>query len=228
MLKTEQIGAGKRRTVNEMSPIKHLLICACAASLAVVSQASLVANFDSFSEGGGVDQITDGGITFSNVFRHQGGYTNFTIEDASLTLSGPGFSPPNALAFGGYLIGGGAAFGAFGGMDFTSGTLATKVSLELWTLPLDMGGNTVTLTGYRNGVVVNTDSFTFGNSFSPVHRQFALPTDDYDFFHLGSDGPSVSGDSFILVDNVTVNAVPEPLLTVAFGTLLLAGARRKK
>lgn len=195
--------------------------------LSTVAHADLVATFDGFTEGDVFDSFSDGGIFFSNVFRHQDPYTNFAIEDASAAGLGTGFSPPNVLGFGGYLVGPGVAFGAFGGLTFTAGH-ARSASLELWSLPLNMGGNTITLTGYRNGFVVNTDSFAVPNSFSILHYRFQLPDDDYDTFKLTSDGPTVQGDSFIDIDNVTVAAVPEPTSMAALGLGALALLRRRR
>lgn len=200
-----------------------LLALSCLASAA---QADLIANFDGFSEGQVFDTFTDGGIYFSDVYRHQTSYTNFAIEDASAgQLSG--YSFPNALGFGGYIVGPGVAFGAFGGMTFTAGQ-ATTAGLDIWTFPLDMGGNTLTLTGYFGAAVVDSISVTVPNSFSILHYRLDLPVDNYDSFKLTSNGPAVQGDSFIDVDNVTVAAVPEPTTLVALGLGLATLIRRRR
>lgn len=208
----------------------RILLLVAGVAVATASQAALIANFDSFSEGDVFDTFTDGGITFSNVFRHQTSYTNFAIENASNGELGGNFSSPNVLGFGGYVPGGGVAFGAFGGLTFSAGN-ATSAGLDLWTFPLNMGGNTITLTGYKQGQVVNSDSYlvpTFSTSI--LYHRFDLSNDDYDLFKLTSDGPSVQGDSFIDIDNVQVqtSAVPEPAVVAGLGLGLLAVRRRRK
>lgn len=207
--------------------LRSLLSLALLAAIGSTARADMVANFDSFSEGQWFDTFIDNGIRFHSVFRHQGGYTNFAFEDAT---GGDlaGYTAPNALGFGGYVPGSGVAFGAFGGMTFTSDTEATTAGLDLWTFPLDMGGNTLTLQGFKDGNLVDSVSYTFGNSFTVLHRRLDLPTDTYDTFKLVSSGPSVMGDSFIDVDNVTVAAVPEPATLAALGLGVAALLKRRR
>ncbi|MBS1723040.1 MAG: PEP-CTERM sorting domain-containing protein [Armatimonadetes bacterium] len=206
----------------------HLFVSCLATLLACSARAVLVADFDSFNEGEVFDQFSQNGITFFGVSRHQGGYTNFAIEDASGTLFGPGFSAPNALGFGGYMPGPFAAFGAFGEMSFTAGAESNYAIADAWALPLDMGGNTVSLVGYKDGAVVNREDHVFQSSSTPLYWRFTLPSDTYDIFKLESFGPSVSGDSFLLVDNVQLDAVPEPASLLALGLAGLALARKRR
>lgn len=201
---------------------------AAVMAIAGIARADLIANFDSFQEGQVFDVLTDGGITFYDVFRHQTPYTNFAIENASDGSLGSAFSMPNGLGFGGYVPGSGVAFGAFGGMTFTSNTGARSAGLDFWTLPLDMGGSTVTLTGYREGGVVDSVSASIPNAFSILHYRLDLHDDDYDTFKLSSDGPAVMGDSFLVVDNVTLAAVPEPATFSAFALGAVAMIRRRR
>ncbi len=192
-----------------------------------LSGATLVANFDDLTEGQVFDQFMNGGVRFYDVMRHQTPYTNFAIEEATDGFLGGSQTLPNVLGFGGYVPGSGVAFGAFGAMWFTSDTEALTGGLDVYTLPLDMGGNTLTLTGYMDSTVVNSVSHTFGSSFVSQHYRFDLPEDTYTSFRLSSSGPSVMGDSFIDVDNVTVAAVPEPASVAALGLGVLALIRKR-
>ncbi|MCC7435085.1 MAG: PEP-CTERM sorting domain-containing protein [Methanoregulaceae archaeon] len=196
--------------------------------IATLSPAVLVANFDSLIEGAeAYTTLVDGGITFTDIYRNQGGPDYFVIEDAS---SGglTGLSSPNALASGGYSPGPNYAFSAFGGMTFSAGD-ARSAGLDLWVFPLNLGGNTVTLSGYLGNTLVDFVSVTHPNSFSILHNRLELPDDDYDRFTVTSTGPSAMGDSFILFDNITVDAVPEPasLTALALGGLLTMRRRRR-
>lgn len=197
--------------------------------VAVLSPAVLVANFDSLIEGAeAYTTLVDGGITFSDIYRNQGGPDFFVIEDAS---SGglAGFSSPNTLASGGYSPGNTYAFSAFGGMTFTAGP-ARSAGLDMWVFPLNLGGNTVTLSGYLGANLVDSVSVTHPNSFTILHNRLELPDDDYDRFTVTSTGPSAMGDSFILFDNITVDAVPEPasLAILGLGGLLVMRRRSRK
>lgn len=196
--------------------------------MASLSSADLVATFDGFVEGQWFDAFSTGGIRFHDVSTHGGGYTNFTIEDASSGFLGPGLSAPNVLGFGAYVPGPQMAFGGIARFWFTSDTLASSAGLDVWTFQGEVGLNTLVLRGYRSGQVVQSTSFSFDFGATPVHRRLDLPTDVYDQFELSSSGPAHLGDACIDVDNVTIAAVPEPASLVALGVGLAVLLRRRK
>ena len=195
---------------------------------AAISRADLTAHFDSLVEGQGFDELSTGGMRFHDVITYGGGFTNFTIEDASSGFLGAGLSYPNVLGFGGYVPGPDMQFGGIKAFWFTSDTVATTAGLDVWTFQGEPGLNTLTLRGYAGGLVIQTVSFSFDFTPTPTHRRLDLPIDTYDSFELFSSGAAQGGDSTIVVDNVTVAAVPAPstmaVFTLGFGVL----ARRRR
>lgn len=183
--------------------------------MASISSAGLLADFDGFTEGEFFDFFTTGGIRFHDVIAHEGGYTNFTIENASSGFLNPSPSLPNVLGFGAYVPGPEPAFGGIGSFWFTSDTAATTAGLDVWAFQGgEPGENTLTLRGYSGAQILHTVAFSFVNSMpAPVHRRLDLPTGAYDSFELFSSGAGFQGDTCIVVDNVTIEAVPEPTLT---------------
>ena len=196
--------------------------------MAAISSADLIANFDSLSEGQAFDTLTTGGIRFHDVITHGGGTTDFSIENAGGGLPGAALSPPNVLGFGGYVPGPDVAFGGIGDFWFTSDTLATTAGLDIWAFPGELGVNTLTLRGYRAGQVVRSVSFSFEFTVTPTHSRLDLPVDTYDSFELYSSGQAHLGDSPIVVDNVTVAAVPEPTTTAILSLGAAAFLRRRR
>ncbi|QOI99404.1 MAG: hypothetical protein HRU70_02430 [Phycisphaeraceae bacterium] len=209
------------------TPFRAALAIALFGS-AAVSRADLIANFDSLSEGQSFDVLTTGGIRFHDVITYGGGSTNFTIEDASSGFLGAGLSNPNVLGFGGYVPGPDMQFGGIKSFQFTSDTVATTAGLDVWTFQGEPGLNTLTLRGYAAGLVIQTVSFSFDFTPTPTHRRLDLPTGVYDRFELFSSGPAQGGDSTIVVDNVTVAAVPAPATMAVFTLGLGVLARRRR
>src|SRR5512140_2680244 len=139
--------------------VRSVVGLALSASAALSS--ALVANFDDRKEGESYDMFSNGGIRFHDVITHEGGTTNFTIEDASSGFLGPGLTAPNVLGFGAYVPGPDMAFGGIGAFWFTSDTEATTAGLDVWTFPGAVGVNTLTLRGYRSGQIIHSVSFSF-------------------------------------------------------------------
>lgn len=195
--------------------------------LAALAHADLTANFDDRREGEWFDAFVNGGIRFHDVTTHSGGYTNFTIEDASGGFLGSGLTPPNVLGFGGYVPGPGVAFGGIAGFWYTADLPATTAGLDVWAFQADLGVNTVSLRGYLGGSLVEVVSFSFNAPSVPLHQRLDLAVGTYDHFELSSSGQAILGDSCLVVDNVTVAAVPEPAGLAVLGASALALVRRR-
>lgn len=170
------------------------------------------ANFDGFPEGIIGRDFTDAGIRFY-------GYDNrldpppsiMCAEWADGNLTGqPNFTPPNALGFGGYSQGNGAAFTRFGQMEMqpTSG-LANLATVNVYEFG-NSSGITLTLEATLNGNVVNTNTITLQGGFTIHWSQLHIEGEDFDHLRLYA-GPTSNDVAFMLVDTVTVNSVASGL-----------------
>lgn len=209
----------------------RLVFTSAAIALAGLSSAA-IATFDTLVEGSSGASLTDGGITFSNLDRFfgTGAGESFAIDDASADLSSfAGYSSPNVLAFGGYSPGTGVAFSRFGSMDFTTGSAASSASMEIFGFGQD-AGTTLTLQGLNGTTVVNSASITLPTQFTIFHSTLTLGTGNYTSFHVISNSPTNQGASFVSMDNITVNPVPEPatLTVLSLSSLALLKKRKRR
>jgi hypothetical protein len=203
--------------------------------LAAASPAALFdADFDSFAEGTIQWDFLDGGILFTNLIRDlPEDPSPFCVEDASGSGLSAGFSSPNVMGIGGYLVGPNVAFGRLKSFEFKLDGPQIEMfsaALDFWTFNLHDAGNTVTLEGYFEGELVDSDSFTPG-SFTVAHKRFSLPTDNYDKFIIRSTGTVDNGVVFAVFDNVQVSGtvVPEPVSLLGMAAALgFMAARRKR
>lgn len=198
------------------------LVFVLTLALAAVSQAQ-VATFDDFTEGDSATVLNDGGITFLNLDYEAADYGSFFIDDGSgLFDPQSGYSSPNIMTFNAYSPDpGGVGFGRLKSFDFTAGVTASSASMSVFSTYNDPG-DTVTLEGLRNGLVVGSTTISIITDTLGVQN---LKLDDgvYDSFHLVGNGPN--DFVYIGVDNVTITPVPEPATLApiclgAFGLLL--------
>lgn len=203
--------------------MRSLMVLALALP-ALGSAVTFTADFDSKPEGTNGATLTDDGITFSNGYNGLWA-TNFVVENATGELGSP-FTPRNGMTLGGYLPGPGASFGRTKSFDFGVGLPATAASLDIWNLDA-AAGNTVRLVGLSGGNVVASSSYMINSAFVIQHRNLAV-TGLFDSLRLEVSGPSQDGASFLVFDNVTVEAVPEPATLLVLGAGLAAIARRRR
>jgi hypothetical protein len=212
-----------------------ILLGASAASAQVFE-----ANFDALTEGSPTTVLITGEITFTELDQRIPGSSppfNFVIEDASQTLgSAQGFSSPNALGFGGYSPGPGAAFGRFGSMRIFPPVHVHSASVDVYKF-LTGVGNTIVLAGFHGGQEIARESVAIigGSGVHHYHLALLAPTlAGFDEVRLMGEGPIDQGVFFGLVDNVIVIHQPpdcyancdgstqEPILNIADFTCFLA------
>lgn len=187
------------------------------------------ATFDDLSEGSVGTSFSDGGLTFSDLDMRVPGQSvyPFVIDQANSTLSSP-FSAPNALGFGGYVVGPSAAFQRFGSawIDFSgSGSSASlQVFAEYVPFGDDITKNTLSLEAWNGSTMVSSVSTSFTMQSGVQEHSLVLSgVVPFDRLELYSSGPVDDGVSFILVDNVTVTVVPEPKVLPLLAMGLVVG-----
>ncbi|MCC6677017.1 MAG: hypothetical protein IT436_07730 [Phycisphaerales bacterium] len=183
-----------------------------------------IATFDALGEGALDISFSTGGITFFDLDdRAGGGPVTFAIERADGTLPGPGFSPPNALGFGGWAPGPDAAFGQCGSFWFSSGTVQNFASVDVFEWR-SYAGNTISLDAFLGGVMVNSMSIVLPGDGLLNHWYLSVSGVPFDTLRVNGSGPTDRGVFFGLVDNVVI--VPEP--AAALGLTFLCAVRRRR
>lgn len=179
-----------------------------AAWLLLAPALAATARFDGPAEGETATLVTDDGVVLDQLdVRVDGGPSVFTIEDASGTLAGlPGFSPPNALGFGGYVPGEGAAFGRFGEVRIHGPSPADRGVVEVFQLGND--GVVLRLEAWRGGAVVATDEVVLAG-WVTSHHTLTVAAPGFDHLRL-SAGDSPDDAAFLLVDDVRLDLRDEP------------------
>ena len=187
----------------------RLLICTLAAGALSNIAIAGTAKFDSIPEGIIGASFAEAGITFHDFDRRLPGDPNlFVCEWAEDTLSGPYFSAPNTLAFGGWSPGAAAAFSRCGEFWMTPDSVSNSISLELFEA--SPAGNTVTLELYLDTNVVDITMIVMPGGFNN-HHTFSLQGTAFDSARLVGQGAQAEGCYFGLVDNVVIEgAAPCP------------------
>lgn len=208
-------------------PTKNLLLVLTLALAATATAHAAVATFDDLPEGGFTTLLNNGGITFSNLDGGFPDFDSFAIDNVSGAYAGAaGYSAPNVLTFNAYDVGSQASFGRMKSFDFTTGALASSASFTVLSIFNDPG-NTLILQGLLNGAVVGSTTLALTTEIRGV-QSLALGEGLYDSFRV--DSVSAEGAVFVGLDNVTINAVPEPatFALLGFGALglLCRGKRR--
>lgn len=196
---------------------------AAGCGFGAVANAS-IATFDDFIEGALDISFSSGGITFFDLDdRAGGGPVTFAIEQADGTLSGSGFSPPNALGFGGWAPGPYAAFGQCGSFQFSTGAVQNFASVDVFEW-MSYAGNTISLEAYLDGAMVDSTTIVLPGNGLINHWNLSVSGTPFDTLRVNGAGPTDRGVFFGLVDNVVV--VPEPATVLGLVVLCALWRRR--
>jgi PEP-CTERM motif len=197
---------------------------------------TLTATFDELQEGYSYrTSFSSGGLLFSNLQTNMpDGSGAFVIDAANANTLGSSFTAPNVLTTMGYVPGPGTGWGRFQSMDIAlaePGSDMHSIILDIWTSVSITRGNTVTLAGLRNNVVVSSVTYTPVDELVD-HELLSLSGNTYDKFRIYSQGSMHTGVVFASFDNFRVEAtpVPEPtaLLSIGLGLLAFRYRRYKK
>lgn len=220
-----------------MKPFTRLTAVAAIAVMSVVTGGGGVAlaqtaTFDGFNEGAIGTDFVDAGIRF---FQYNNRLdpppSTMVAEWATSDLDGqPEFTAPNALGFGGYAPGEGAAYSRFGSLEVepTSGT-ANLAIVNVYDRFFSNSGLTLTMEASLNGNIVATDEITFGSGSEVRHSVLSIEGVEFDHLFLYA-GPNDTDAVFILMDTITVTtagltlAEPVPGNAGVNNTLSVTGA----
>jgi hypothetical protein len=171
------------------------------------------ATFDTLTEGFYGSELIDGGIRlFDPDWYFPGVEGTFAVDQADGNLGDdPFFSEPNGLGMNIFQNGPFGGGGRFGSMSFEleSGGRGNEASVDIWFNQLD-APNSVILAAYFGDELVNSTSVDGPINCCDVHVRLELSGVVFDSLRLFGVGPIESGAAFMLVDNVTIGAVPVP------------------
>ncbi len=183
-----------------------------------------VATFDTRSEGDLGETFVDGGITFFELDDRAGpGPVSFSCERADGTLSGTGFTPPNVLSFSAWVPGPLAAFDQCGSFRFTTGSVQTFASVDVWEW-LSPPGNQIWLEAYMGATLVNSTSVVIPGNLEINHWTLSVSGVPFDSLRVNGTGPGSLGTFIGIVDTVVVTPAPWS----ALGLIGLGAGRRRR
>ena len=202
-------------------------MCLLLLNLSSAGANTLSASFDDLPDGTYASSITDGGITFSNIYYDSTGDTGVAYV-ATTTDTGFGFSLPN------YLTTGGEGFGSIYSMSISFSGIATNASLDIGAYGDPNESNTLTLEALNGTNIVATDTYSgfATNNYNDVFGLLSLSWSSgftgmklvVNLLDTNNSSPDYGNDFLTFgVDDVVVNNVPEPtssgLMLVAFATV---------
>lgn len=196
-----------------------------------------LATFDDLPEGLTGTSITDNGITFSDLIAgFRMGPPQFRIASTDALV--PFFSPPNYLTTESLFSGVSPEFGAFGSARISTGSLASSVSLDLFSSKVfEQLDSLIVLDAYQNGELVASTSasfsqFTaFGADNELLYKNLSLSGQVFDELQLYTPEAFADGVVYLGIDNVRIDevaSVPEPPTLLGTGTAVSMGLFLKR
>lgn len=214
---------------------------------AAVAQANIFHNFEDLSEGFLGTSFTKDGITYRDVNNVSGFYPDgepfgagdpgdqVIIERAvPLFEQFPEYgSANNAMTFGSaYIVGDNLSIGALASVFIDVPWLGQSASFDIAFYENGPWGDIeFRLDALRNGSVVATDSFVLaggGDRDNPNYTSMSVAAAEFDTLHLYA---TLNGEYTAprgIIDNVAIQAVPEPATLAALGLGAAALLRRRK
>ncbi len=181
-------------------------VIAAAVLLSSAAAMGQTATFDAYPEGAGGEEFVEAGIWFFEYDNRSEPPPSMMMADrADGTLAGqPGFSAPNALAFGGWVPGSGVSFGQFGSLHIepVSGR-ADTASIHVYDFGNLHNNRTLTLEAFLGGQLVASDTVTLSTGSFVRHNLLSVGGAEFDELLL-SAGPGGDDVVYILIDTVTV------------------------
>jgi hypothetical protein len=168
------------------------------------------ANFDTLSEGTTSTSLVEDGITFGELDNLlDPPPCTMVIDQQDGTLSGfPQFSAPNALGFGGYSPGNGAAFGRFGSLAITPPAEASDAVIQVFDL--GNSGTTLRLEASLLGSVVATADVPLNGFAGPYQHTLEVHGVAFDRLQLLGGG---NGQTAVFISIDSIELTPAPLDT---------------
>jgi len=212
-----------RHRIGRSTLVPVFLACCMTTSAAHAA----VATFDSLTEGFYGSELIDGGIRFFDPDWYFPGVPGtFAIDQADGNLGDdPFFSEPNGMGLNIYQNGPQGGGGRFGSISFEldGGGRGDEASVDIWFNQLD-GPNSVILAAYFGGALVDSTSVDGPINCCDVHVRLELSGIVFDSLRLFGVGPANDGAAFMLIDNVTIGAVPLPAGLWLMGSACVAFA----
>lgn len=231
--------------------MNDLLTIALATALVgagAAAASTTVSSYDDLGEGFLGTTFSYNGVTYrdannvSGVFPDGDTFTpgdigdNFIIERATLLYNDfPGWgSPNNALTFGtAFIPGDNLSLGAFANAWMDLDTLSDFVSMEMAYFENGpWGGIVFQLDAYRDGAIVGSDSFTISGA-NPgrdniAFAQLSIDGVAFDSLNLRATFDGQFSAPRLMIDDLTLRAVPAPASALSLLTLAGFASRRRR